>query len=229
MYEYGHGVTPSWRRAREYYERAIELGSSTAVENMQDLTASIQNVRSRRSNHSTRPLLVRDLTLLSPRSLLPSHSQCAPLMDKRVELHGTRRADMNGKRGVATDFHYYEDEGKWRYTVKLDGGEAFKVNPANLRAKGAGGAGRGDGGGGGAGVGTDTAKGKKGGKKARAGSNAMQYMYMHESAARGGSGERDGRRRRADQEGHNEDHGSEAEGEKRQQRAYWYAWLSCVM
>ena len=26
-------------------------------------------------------------------------------MDKRVEIHGTSRADMNGKRGVATDFH----------------------------------------------------------------------------------------------------------------------------
>ena len=29
----------------------------------------------------------------------------APLMDKRVEIHGTSRADMNGKRGTATDFH----------------------------------------------------------------------------------------------------------------------------
>ena len=75
-------------------------------------------------------------------------------MDKRVEIHGTSRADMNGKRGVATDFHWYEDDvGKWRYTVKLDGGEAFKVKPANVRAEGAGGAGK--------------AKGK--GKKGRAG------------------------------------------------------------
>jgi len=66
-------------------------------------------------------------------------------MDKRVdvEIYGTSRVDMNGKRGVATDFHYYEDEGKRRYTVKLDGGEAFKVKPANLRAEGSGG---GDGG-----------------------------------------------------------------------------------
>jgi len=57
-------------------------------------------------------------------------------MDKRVELHGTSRADMNGKRGVATDFHWYEDEkGKWRYTVKLDSGEVFKVKPASVRAE----------------------------------------------------------------------------------------------
>ena len=64
-------------------------------------------------------------------------------MDKRVEIHGTNRADMNGKRGVATDFHWYEgDVGKWRYTVKLDGGEAFKVKPAHVRAEGAGGAGK---------------------------------------------------------------------------------------
>ena len=62
-------------------------------------------------------------------------------MDKRVEIHGTSRADINGKRGVATDFHYYrEDESKWRYTVQLDSGEAFKLKPANVRAEGAGGA-----------------------------------------------------------------------------------------
>ena len=85
-------------------------------------------------------------------------------MDKRVEIHGTSRADMNGKRGVAIDFHAMGgpsgDRTTWRYTVKLDGGEAFKVKPANVRAEGAGG---------GAGAGTGTAKGKKGGKKARAG------------------------------------------------------------
>ena len=51
MYREGKGVTPSWRRARGYYERAIELGSSKAVENMQTLTQSIQNVTSQRSNH----------------------------------------------------------------------------------------------------------------------------------------------------------------------------------
>ena len=75
-------------------------------------------------------------------------------MDKRVEIHGTSRADMNGKRGVATDFHWYEDKSKWRYTVKLDGGEAFKVKPAHVRAaEGADGAGKAKG------------KGKKGRKK----------------------------------------------------------------
>ena len=70
-------------------------------------------------------------------------------MDKRVELHGTSRADMNDKRGVATDFHpmggVTGDVTTWRYTVKLDGGEAFKVKPANVRAEGAGGAGKANG------------------------------------------------------------------------------------
>ena len=71
-------------------------------------------------------------------------------MDKRVEIHGTSRPDMNGKRGVATDFHWNaEDEGKWRYSVKLDGGEAFKLKRANVRAEGAvnvsGGGGKGQG------------------------------------------------------------------------------------
>ena len=64
-------------------------------------------------------------------------------MDKRVEIHGTSRADMNGKRGVATDFHWYKDDkSKWRYTVQLDSGEAFKVKPASVRAEGSGGAAR---------------------------------------------------------------------------------------
>ena len=77
-------------------------------------------------------------------------------MDKRVEIHGTSRADMNGKRGVATDFQPMGGQHEpttWRYAVKLDGGEAFKVKPAHVRVEGAGGAGK--------------AKGK--GKKGRAG------------------------------------------------------------
>ena len=63
-------------------------------------------------------------------------------MDKRVEIHGTSRADMNGKRGVATDFHpmVLNEPTTWRYTVQLDSGEAFKLKPANVRAEGAGGA-----------------------------------------------------------------------------------------
>ena len=55
-------------------------------------------------------------------------------MDKRVEIHGTSRADINGKRGVATDFHWHEDEKKWAYTVQLDSGESFKLRLANVRA-----------------------------------------------------------------------------------------------
>ena len=83
-------------------------------------------------------------------------------MDKRVEIHGTSRADMNGKRGVATDFHPMGgrtgDRTTWRYTVQLDSGEAFKVKPANVRAEGTGG-----------GVGGGKAKGKGKGKKGRGG------------------------------------------------------------
>ena len=55
-------------------------------------------------------------------------------MDKRVEIHSTTRDDINGKRGVAIDFHYNKDEGKWRYTVQLDSGEAFKLKVVNVRA-----------------------------------------------------------------------------------------------
>ena len=85
-------------------------------------------------------------------------------MDKRVEIHGTSRADMNGKRGVATDFHPMGgpegDRATWRYTVHLDSGEAFKLKPATVRAERTGG-GTSDGG---------KAKGK--GKKGRDGRSA---------------------------------------------------------
>ena len=87
-------------------------------------------------------------------------------MGKRVEIHGTSRADLNGTRGVATDYHSYHvryptDRTKDRYTVQFDSGEAFKVKPASVRAEGAGG------GGGGSGAGAGKAKGK--GKKGRSG------------------------------------------------------------
>ena len=44
MYCDGKGMTPSWRRARELYQRAIELGNSNAVKDMQTLTESIPDV-----------------------------------------------------------------------------------------------------------------------------------------------------------------------------------------
>ena len=85
-------------------------------------------------------------------------------MDKRVEIHGTSRADMNGKRGVATDFHPIcgpeggPDEAEIdpelsRYTVQLDSSEAFKVKLTNVRAEGTVG---------GASASAGKAKGKKG-------------------------------------------------------------------
>ena len=78
-------------------------------------------------------------------------------MDKRVEIHGTGRADINGKRGVAIDFHFNPDESKARYVVQLDSGEAFKLKLANVRAEGTGGA-------------SSAGKGKKGrGEKGRGG------------------------------------------------------------
>ena len=81
-------------------------------------------------------------------------------MDQRVEIHGTSRTDMNGKCGVATDFHPMggrHDRSQDRYVVQLDSGEAFKVKPANVRAEGTG-----------TGAGAGKAKGKKG-KKGRGG------------------------------------------------------------
>ena len=69
-------------------------------------------------------------------------------MDKRVVIHGTSRADMNGKCGVATDFHPmvgFKDRTADRYTVKLDSGEEYKLRPERLRAESEEGAGAGGG------------------------------------------------------------------------------------
>ena len=58
-------------------------------------------------------------------------------MGRRVEVIGTSRDDMNGKRGVATDFHPVLDAGgtvivtaESQVSVLLDTGESFtfKVN-----------------------------------------------------------------------------------------------------
>ena len=58
-------------------------------------------------------------------------------MDKRVEIYGASKADLNGKRGMATDFHFYPTAtlNKDTYTVQLDGGEVIKAKPGNVRAE----------------------------------------------------------------------------------------------
>ena len=97
-------------------------------------------------------------------------------MDQRVEIHGTSRTDMNGKCGVATDFHPMggqHDRSQDRYTVRLDSGEAFKVKPANVRAEGTdAGAGSGSGAGSGVGAGVGRANGKGNRKKGKKGKKA---------------------------------------------------------
>ena len=45
---------------------------------------------------------------------------------------------MNGKRGVAIDFHWNDIRAKARYTVKLDDGETFKARLDALRPEGLG-------------------------------------------------------------------------------------------
>ena len=60
-------------------------------------------------------------------------------MEQRVEVHGTSRHDLNGKHGVATDFHCYEDDhdgSRDRYSVLLDSGETYKFRPTAVRAEG---------------------------------------------------------------------------------------------
>ena len=57
MYSGGQGVTPSWRRARELYKRASELGDPKAVQGMQFLTQAIAAVTSSGKTTSHHPQL----------------------------------------------------------------------------------------------------------------------------------------------------------------------------
>ena len=58
-------------------------------------------------------------------------------MDQRVEVYGTSRHDINGKCGIATDFHSYpDDHSRDRYSVRFDTGDGYKIKPSNVRAEG---------------------------------------------------------------------------------------------
>ena len=56
-------------------------------------------------------------------------------MNKRIEIYGTTRQDLNGKCGVAIDFHYSKDATRCRYSIRLDSGEGFKARPSQIRAE----------------------------------------------------------------------------------------------
>ena len=75
MYGNGRGVAPSWRRAREQYERAIELGSPKGVWNMQTLTENIQTVTNERAKPQSPAELVRNIHPIP----FPTHSLPPPL------------------------------------------------------------------------------------------------------------------------------------------------------
>ena len=100
----GQGMPSSYRRARECYLKAMALGETRAYQNLMRLNESLVD------------------------------GGGIVLLDKRIEICGTKRADMNGKCGVAIDFHTHDERAKARYTVKLDSGETFKVKFDSVRA-----------------------------------------------------------------------------------------------
>jgi len=61
-----------------------------------------------------------------------SVAQPAPLLQHRVEVVGTSREDLNGKKGVAA---VWDANAKpaGRYVVRLDDGQEFKFKPENLK------------------------------------------------------------------------------------------------
>ena len=162
MYFNGHGVDVDYKLALPWFEKAAAQDQPLAVRVLGTMYAdglgAAPSWRRAREFYPRAIKLGDSRTVEGMQMLTLDIAEHAPLMDKRVEIHGTSRADINGKRGVATDFHWYEDKRKWRYTVQLDSGEAFKIKPANLRADRARG-----------GAGDGKAKGSGKGKKARSG------------------------------------------------------------
>ena len=57
MYSDGNGVNPGFRRAREHYQRATELGDSEAVQRMQNFTKITALVTSSGKPSHTTPTL----------------------------------------------------------------------------------------------------------------------------------------------------------------------------
>ena len=58
-----------------------------------------------------------------------------PLLNQRVVVVGTSKPEYNGQEGVAIDAHYTGPDVHYtqsRYSVKLDGGEVFKVRVINV-------------------------------------------------------------------------------------------------
>ena len=91
------GFEISFARARSLLGRAIALGSWQGKANMEQIQLDIANVRSNMRLYNPSP----DPSPLPP----PPWPQTAPLMDKRVETFNLSRQDMNGKYGIAIDFH----------------------------------------------------------------------------------------------------------------------------
>ena len=78
--------------------------------------------------------IARDLP--SPPSSASRPVQMFPLLGERIEVYGTSRHDINGKRGVATDANTPEDLKKhdpkgWRYTVRSGSGKGPHLSPVN--------------------------------------------------------------------------------------------------
>ena len=63
------------------------------------------------------------------------HPAVYPLLNHRVVVVGTSKPEYNGQKGVAIDAHTAGPESHpslSRYSVKLDGGEVFKLRVVNV-------------------------------------------------------------------------------------------------
>ena len=101
MYYDGDGVDVDYAQALPWIEKAAAQDDPNAVEQLgamyfegKGVTPSWRRAR----EYYERAIELGDSMVTSLIEMIQTS-----LMDKRVEIHGTSRADMNGKRGVATE------------------------------------------------------------------------------------------------------------------------------
>ena len=137
----GRGVAVDFEQARPWFEKAAAQDQPLAVLVLGTMYADGQGVAP--SWRRARGFYQRAIKLGDPRTgegmqmLTLDVAGPGPLMDKRVEIHGTSRTDIKGKRGVAIDFHPMDrqDPATWRYSVQLDSGETVKLKRPHVRAE----------------------------------------------------------------------------------------------
>lgn len=119
-WKFGPSLTGTWQAVCELYEDARESV----------LEASQLVTRTRQRSDAQAETAAAESTA-SPASLSAGSSSSESFCGRYVVVHGTSKADLNGRTGFAASF----DEVADRYLVHLNDGPSFKFRSSNLRVE----------------------------------------------------------------------------------------------